>query len=266
MLSNLQKGNNKTEFVYKNPSQSADFAKYLGVDLNKLPKHIAFIMDGNGRWANSKGQKRTFGHKSGVKVVKELVKAFRFLNIPVMTVYAFSTENWKRAPEEVDFLMNLFEESIIKQCNELKENGVRVKFIGRTHELRPKLRERINWIENETKDQTGLILNVAANYGGRTEIVDAITNITNDIEIGKIHKSEINEDLISKYLYTSNQPDPDLIIRTSGEMRISNYLLWQIAYSEIWVTQTCWPDFTIPEMIQAIYDFQNRDRRFGKEK
>lgn len=265
MLGNLQK-ELSTAFLFKNPSQSIEYAKSIGVDLNKLPKHIAFIMDGNGRWASSKGQKRTFGHKSGVKIVKELVKAFRFLNIPVMTVYAFSTENWKRAPQEVDFLMNLFEESIIQQCQELKQNGVRVKFIGRIHELRPKLQEKIRWIEEETKDQTGLTLNVAANYGGRTEIVDAISKIASDIENGKINKSHINEDLIGNYLYTSEQPDPDLIVRTSGEMRISNYLLWQIAYSEIWVTETCWPDFTIPELIQAIYDFQNRDRRFGKEK
>ena len=265
MLGNLQK-KVSTNFIYKETSQSVDLAKYLGIDLKNLPKHIAFIMDGNGRWAKSKGHKRTFGHRSGVKIVKELVKSFRHLNIPVMTVYAFSTENWKRAPEEVDFLMNLFEESIINQCLELKQNGVRVKFIGRIHELRPKLREKILWIEEETKDQTGLTLNIAANYGGRTEIVDAVTKIADDIKTGKIDKEHINESLINQYLYTANQPDPDLIIRTSGEMRVSNYLLWQIAYSEIWVTQTCWPDFDIPELLQAIHDFQNRDRRFGKEK
>ncbi|MBC7473055.1 MAG: isoprenyl transferase [Candidatus Sericytochromatia bacterium] len=253
-------------FLYKDPSQSIELAKSLGVNLDKLPKHIAFIMDGNGRWANGKGRKRTFGHKSGVKVVKELVKAFRYLNIPVMTVYAFSTENWKRAPEEVEFLMNLFEDSIIKQCKELKENGVRVKFIGRINELRPNLREKIEWIEKETEEQIGLILNVATNYGGRTEIIDAVTKIAEDIKSDKIKKEDINEDLFQSYLYTPNLPDPDLIIRTSGELRISNYLLWQIAYSEIWVTQTCWPDFTIAEMIKAIYDFQNRDRKFGKEK
>lgn len=265
MLSYLQ-DKMAAPFLYKDPSQSVVIAKSLGVDLEKLPKHIAFIMDGNGRWATGKGKKRTFGHKSGVKVVKELVKAFRYLNIPVMTVYAFSTENWKRAPEEVDFLMNLFEDSIIKQCQELKENGVRVRFIGKIDELRPKLRDKIKWIEEETKNQTGLTLNVAANYGGRSEIIDAITKLADDLQNGKIKKENIDERLFENYLYTSNLPDPDLVVRTSGEMRISNYLLWQIAYSEIWVTETCWPDFTVPELIQSIYDFQNRDRRFGKEK
>ncbi len=265
MLINLKR-NELERFTYKEPSQSIELAKHLGVDLNRLPKHVAFIMDGNGRWANGKGKKRTFGHKSGVKVVKELVKAFRYLGIEVITVYAFSTENWKRTPEEVDFLMSLFEESIIKECKELKENGVRVRFIGKTEELRPKLREKINWIENETKDENKLVLNVAANYGGRTEILTAVSKIIDDVESGKLDKEKIDEKAFESYLYTANLPDPDLIIRTSGEMRISNYLLWQLAYSEIWVTETCWPDFNIPEFLEAIKEFQTRDRRFGKEK
>ena len=215
MIINL-KDEHISPVIYKEPSQTVEIAEKIGVNLKKLPKHIAFIMDGNGRWANSKGKKRTFGHRNGVKVVKDLVKAFRFLNIPVMTVYAFSTENWQRSPEEVDFLMYLFEDSIIKQCKELKENGVRVRFIGKIDELRPALREKIKWIEEETKEQNGLILNVAANYGGRKEIIDAVSKIAEDIEKGNISKSDINETLFEKYLYTSSLPDPDLLIRTSG--------------------------------------------------
>jgi undecaprenyl diphosphate synthase len=262
--------NTKNKYIapvlYKEASQSVETAKSIGVDLKKLPRHVAFIMDGNGRWAKRRGEKRTYGHRSGVKVVKELVKAFRYLNIPVMTIYAFSTENWNRSPEEVDFLMHLFEDSIIKQCNELKENNVRVRFIGRVDELRPNLIEKIRWIENETREKSGLILNVAANYGGRNEIIDAVTKIVGDVEQGRITKENISEKLFESYLYTADLPDPDLIIRTSGELRISNYLLWQIAYSEIWVTKTCWPEFTVPEFLQSIYDFQNRERKFGKEK
>lgn len=255
-----------TPDTYKETSQIIKLANYMGVDLNNLPKHIAFIMDGNGRWATTKGKKRTFGHRSGVSIVKDLVKAFRYLNIPVMTVYAFSTENWKRSPQEVDFLMNLFEESIMKECKELKANGVRVRFIGKIHELRKNLKEKIEWIERETSSESKLTLNVAVNYGGRSEILEAVSKIAKDAQDGKINPENIDESLFSNYLYTANLPDPDLIVRTSGEMRISNYLLWQIAYSEIWVTETCWPDFNIPELLEAVLDFQNRDRRFGKAK
>ncbi|MFN8671297.1 MAG: polyprenyl diphosphate synthase [Candidatus Sericytochromatia bacterium] len=250
------------------PEEIVEFAKNSGVDLTNLPKHIAFIMDGNGRWAKAKGEKRTFGHKSGVKVVKDLVKIFRYLDIPFITVYAFSSENWKRTPQEVDFLMNLFEESILKECEDLKRNGVRIRFIGRKNELRPNLVNKMEWIEKETASQNKLFFNVAINYGGRNEILDAVKNISNDVLNKKISLDEINnidEKLFEKYLYTTDMPDPDLIIRTSGEMRISNYLLWQIAYSEIWVTETRWPEFGSRELVHALYDFQNRERRFGKE-
>jgi len=250
------------------PERSLEYAIENGVEVNNLPKHIAFIMDGNGRWAKSKGEKRNFGHKSGVRVVKELVKTFRYLNIPTITIYAFSSENWKRTPQEADFLMHLFEESIIKECTQLKNNGVRVKFIGRIDELRPNLKEKVRWIEQETAEQNKLSLNIAINYGGRNEILDAVKEISNNIFNGNISKEDINnidEKFFEKYLYTSGLPDPELIIRTSGEMRISNYLLWQIAYSELWVTKTCWPDFGVKELTEALYDFQNRERRFGKE-
>jgi undecaprenyl diphosphate synthase len=258
--------NEVTPDTYKEPSQVIELANNMGVDFNKLPQHIAFIMDGNGRWATTKGKKRTFGHKSGVSIVKELVKSFRYLNIPVMTVYAFSTENWKRSPQEVDFLMNLFEDSIMKECKELKANGVRVRFIGKIHELRKNLKEKIEWIERETASESKLTLNVAVNYGGRSEILDAVTKIAKEAKDGTLNPENIDESVFSNYLYTASLPDPDLLIRTSGEMRISNYLLWQIAYSEIWVTETCWPDFNIPELLESIIDFQNRDRRFGKAK
>jgi undecaprenyl diphosphate synthase len=247
-------------------SNCLDYAKSINLNLEKLPKHIAFIMDGNGRWATSQGQQRTFGHKKGVGTVKDLVKTFRHLGLPVMTIYAFSTENWNRSKKEVSFLMSLFEQSILNECQELKENGVRVKFIGNKEEFKESLREKINWIENETKEQNQLILNVAANYGGRREIINACKNIAEDFKKGKFSLDEINESLFENYLYTKGLPDPDLIIRTSGEYRLSNYLLWQSAYSEIYITKTNWPDFTIKEFVDIIFEFQNRNRRFGKEK
>jgi undecaprenyl diphosphate synthase len=243
-----------------------EYGQSIKLDFNNLPKHIAFIMDGNGRWAISRGEKRTFGHRKGVSIVKNLVKTFRYLGLPIMTIYAFSTENWNRSKSEVSFLMNLFEESILNECQELKENGVKVKFIGNIEEFNDSLKEKINWIENETKEQNKLILNVAANYGGRKEILNACKNIAKDFKEGKFSLEEINEFLFEKYLYTKGLPDPDLIIRTSGEYRLSNYLLWQSAYSELYITKTNWPDFTIKEFIDIIFDFQNRNRRFGKEK
>jgi len=265
MLANLKK-NNLINDIYKDTSNTKELASFLGIDLEKLPAHIAFIMDGNGRWANKRGEKRTSGHRAGVKTLRNLVKAFRLLNIPVITVYAFSTENWKRTPEEVDFLMKLFEESIMKEARALKEKGVRVKFIGRISELRESLQEKIRWIEEETASEKDLIFNIAINYGGRSEILDAVKSISEEVKKGNISENDIDEKLFSEHLYTAGQPDPDLIIRTSGEYRISNYLLWQLAYSEIWVTETCWPDFAIPEFLEAIYQFQQRDRRFGQTK
>jgi len=233
------------------------------IDLKNLPQHIAFIMDGNGRWAEAKGKNRFKGHLAGAEVVKDLVKAFLFLKIPVMTIYAFSTENWQRAPAEVGFLMSLFERFIDNECLELKKNGVKLRFIGNTDELNDSLNKKIKWAEKETENENKLILNIAVNYGSRREILDAVSGILNDIENKIISKKDITEKSFSNYLYTATLPDPDLVIRTSGEMRLSNYLLWQVAYSEIWITKTFWPDFTVPEFFQAIAEFQQRERRFG---
>jgi undecaprenyl diphosphate synthase len=235
-----------------------------GIDLKRLPQHIAFIMDGNGRWAVEKGKSRLKGHLAGAGLIKEFVRVFKDLKIPVMTIFAFSSENWQRPPEEVDFLMNLFESFINQECRELKNNGVRLRFIGKIDQLNSSLQQKIKWAETETANGKELILNVAINYGARKEIIDAVSEIIYDIENNKITKKDINEKNFANYLYTRSLPDPDLLIRTSGEMRISNYLLWQIAYSELWITKTLWPDFTVKELLQAIYDYQHRDRRFGK--
>jgi undecaprenyl diphosphate synthase len=241
-----------------------DLIKQLKIDLKKLPEHVALIMDGNGRWASGKSKSRYEGHLAGTKVVKELVKLFRHLEIPVMTLFAFSTENWQRPFIEVSFLMDLFEEFIEKECLNLKNNGIKLRFIGEISGLRPGLQRKIAWAENITKDQHKLTLNIAINYGGRTEIINAVKKIADDLQNNKLKKTEINEKIFNNYLYTANLPEPDLLIRTSGEMRISNYLLWQIAYSEIWVTDTLWPDFTGSEFLKAISDYQGRSRRFGK--
>lgn len=236
----------------------------IGINLSKLPKHIGFIMDGNGRWAVRQGQDRSFGHRAGVKTVKNLVKCFRELGIPFMTIYAFSTENWNRPKSEVNFLMNLFSEVIEKECQELKKNGVRVRFIGRITELNQQLQEKLLWISKETESNSDLNLTVAFNYGGRAEIIDAVKNIVKEFQNGNLKIDEINDELFSKYLYTYNIPDPDLIIRTSGEIRVSNFLLWQIAYAEIFTTPICWPEFSVDDFLIALYEFQNRQRRFGR--
>jgi undecaprenyl diphosphate synthase len=244
--------------------ESLSLVYFSALNPEKLPRHVAFIMDGNGRWASEKGENRLKGHLAGTGVVKKLVRCFLDLKIPVMTIYAFSSENWQRPPEEVNFLMNLFETFISKECRELKNNGVRLRFIGNLAELNQSLREKIKWAERETVNQDKLLLNVAINYGGRKEIIDAVARIIDDVENHKLGKKEINEKNFAGYLYTAALPDPDLVIRTSGEMRLSNYLLWQAAYSEFWVTKTFWPDFSEAEFLQALYDYQNRERRFGR--
>ena len=238
-------------------------SKEFLIDIEKLPKHIAFIMDGNGRWAQQRGQPRSIGHKAGVDTVKTLVKCFRALNIPIMTIFAFSTENWKRPKEEVDFLMNLFKDVIDRECRELKDNGVKVNFIGKLDDLSPLLQKKIDYIKAETSHNSKLLLNVAINYGGRTEILNAVKQIGEDLLDGKLDVNNISEQIFEKYLFTTDIPDPDLLIRTSGEMRISNYLLWQIAYSELWMTPICWPDFREEQLLKALQDYQHRQRKFG---
>lgn len=228
-----------------------------------MPKHIAVIMDGNGRWAKSRGLARTAGHRVGVQALKSLIIALDELGIQYLTVYAFSTENWKRPADEINALMELMVEFIDKEIDYLHEKGVRVNPIGDISHLTGKTYERIVFAREKTKENQHIILNVALNYGGRQEIVRATKAICRDVQEQKLCLDDLDEALFSSYLYTAGQPDPDLLIRPSGEMRVSNFLLWQIAYSEFWITNVLWPDFGKEHLWQAIWDYQNRDRRYG---
>lgn len=233
------------------------------IDMNNLPKHIAIIMDGNGRWAKKRGLVRTIGHRAGVESVKKVIKASTELGIKYLTLYAFSTENWKRPADEINALMNLLVEYLSKEINELAMNKIKINFIGDLSILPEKCKREIEHAHNVTKNNNRLVLNIALNYGGRDEILKAVKKIYKKIEIGELKFSQITEETISDNLYTKNQPDPDLIIRTSGEKRLSNFLLWQAAYSELWFTDVLWPDFDKKHLIEAILHYQKRNRRFG---
>lgn len=233
------------------------------IDKKRLPKHIAIIMDGNGRWAQRQGLLRSFGHRAGVESLRDIVKLCCELDIQVLTVYAFSTENWKRPREEVIVLMDLLVEYLNKEMRELNEKGVRINPIGRLDELPQPARDALTDAVKLTRENNQLILNIALNYGGRTEIIDAIRAIAADIEKGYYKASQIDADLISDHLYTAGQPEPDLLIRPSGDYRISNFLLWQLAYTEFWYTSTLWPDFRRYHLLRALVDYQRRERRFG---
>ena len=225
--------------------------------LNILPAHIAIIMDGNGRWAKKRGLPRIMGHKEGIKAVKRVVKAARKYGIKYLTLYSFSTENWKRPEEEVRFLFRLMEERLQVEGKNLHKNNVKVLFIGRRDNLPSVLQKIMNDIEKLTKNNTGLNLIFAINYGSRQEIVDGVRKIIAE------GTKKITEEDITNHLWTGNIPDPDLIIRTSGEKRLSNFLLWQAAYSELYFTPVLWPDFTEADLLKALFDFQRRKRRFG---
>lgn len=233
------------------------------LDLDKLPQHVGIIMDGNGRWATGKGLIRTSGHKAGAVTLKNIFKTCVNLKIPVLTIYAFSTENWKRPKTEVTFLMELFSSFLAAQIDELCENNVRLKFIGKIDELPTKLVKEFRRAEEITKNNTGIQFNVAVNYGGRDEIITAVKNIAQQVKDGLLSIEDIDDKVFDDNLYTKNLPPVDLMIRTSGDMRLSNFLLWQSAYAEFWFTKTNWPDFTPEEFIEALIDFQHRDRRFG---
>ena len=233
-------------------------------DLDRLPRHIGIIMDGNGRWATGRGLIRTSGHKAGVRTLKKILAACVNLNRPmILTVYAFSTENWKRPSSEVNFLMSLFSSFLAEQIDEMCEKNVRIRFIGRIDELPGTLPQELYAAQERTKDNTGVLLNVAVNYGGQDELVQAVRQIAGKVESGDISADRIDGKVIEDNLYTAGLPPVDLMIRTSGDMRLSNFLLWQAAYAELWFTKTNWPDFTPEEFMQAIADFQKRDRRFG---
>ena len=231
---------------------------------DRLPQHIAVIMDGNGRWARKRGLHRYEGHQEGVKAVRKLTENATELGIKYLTIYAFSTENWFRPKAEVDALMDLLADTVVKQTPDLLKNNVRLHTIGDLDSLPEKAREKMQQSIKETSVSTGLNLIVALSYSSKQEITRAVQNIARELKDGKISEQDITADTISQHLYTSEFPDPDLLIRTSGELRISNFLLWQLAYTELYFTPCLWPDFDMEELCRAIVDYQNRERRFGK--
>lgn len=233
------------------------------IDKSNIPAHIAIIMDGNGRWAKKRGLPRSIGHKAGVETIRDIVKASSSLGIKYLTLYAFSTENWTRPNEEVNILMKLLLEYLKNEIKELHMNNVIVRTIGDTSQLPKECIEELNNAYELTKTNNGLTLNLGLNYGGRDEIKRAIIDIANEVKLGKIKVEDINEELISDKLDTNYMPDPDLIIRPSGEYRVSNFLLWQLAYSEFWYSNIYWPDFKREHLYNAILDYQKRNRRFG---
>jgi undecaprenyl diphosphate synthase len=233
------------------------------IDKEKLPHHIAIIMDGNGRWAKKKFLNRISGHIKGVNAVREVVTACRELGIKVLTLYAFSIENWKRPTDEVNALMGLLKEYLQKECEEMVQNNIRLNVIGRIDDLPLDVQTTLRETIKKTGDCDEMVLNLALSYGGRSEILHAVQGIISDLEKGKVKPEEITVQRFPEYLWTRGIPDPDLLIRTSGEFRVSNFLLWQIAYTELYVTDTLWPDFDRKELLKAIVDYQSRERRFG---
>jgi len=243
------------------PSGSDELPLVRSIDFERLPRHVAIIMDGNGRWAKLRHKRRVEGHRAGIASVREVVETSARLGLQVLTLYAFSLENWKRPKTEVATLMGLLKHYLRMELNTLLKNNIRFQVIGRPG-LPADVAAELDLGTERTRHCTGLHFNIALNYGGRAEITDAVRRLVADALAGK-HGAPIEEDTISAYLYTAGQPDPDLLIRTSGEMRVSNFLLWQIAYSEIWVTDVLWPDFRRRHLLQAIADYQKRERRYG---
>jgi undecaprenyl diphosphate synthase len=233
------------------------------LDLNNLPKHVAVIMDGNGRWAKQRGIDRVRGHRQGAEAVREIVRTSREIGIEWLTLYAFSEENWKRSKTEISALMHLLKRFLKSELQEMMENGIRLRTIGRTDKLPQNTRYLLDATIDQTAPNRDMTLTLALSYGGRQEIVDAVTKIAKEVHGGRINPDEISSQSFQNYLYAEDMPDPDLLIRTSGEYRISNFLLWQIAYSELYITRTYWPDFRKEEYLSAIQDFQKRERRFG---
>lgn len=230
-------------------------------DPNSVPRHIAVIMDGNGRWAKQRGKNRLSGHKAGIEAVRETIRCANDVGVDYLTIYGFSSENWKRPADEVTGLMDLFAKTMLAEVEELHKEQVRVRAIGHLKALPRKTREAFEKAWDMTKNNSGMTLFVAVNYGGRTEIVDGIKAYLNDLQAGSA--PELDDETFSRYLYTADAPDPDLLIRTSGELRISNFLLWQIAYAEFYCTDVLWPDFDRYELLRAMIAYQKRDRRFG---
>ena len=236
---------------------------FFDIDINNLPKHIAIIMDGNGRWAKKRFLPRTAGHKAGVETVRKVITECKRLGIKHVTLYTFSTENWKRPALEVETLMTLLQSYLKKEVEELNINNVKLTAIGDIEKLPKSCLDELKRAMELTKDNDGPNLNLALNYGGRYDITEAVKQISRDIENHKLNSDDITEETIKNYLSTKSIPDPDLVIRTSGEQRLSNFLLWELAYAELYFTDVYWPDFDEKELQRAIYAYQNRDRRFG---
>jgi undecaprenyl diphosphate synthase len=229
-----------------------------------MPNHIAVIMDGNGRWAKKKGALRIFGHQNAVQAVREVTEGCGELGVKYLTLYAFSTENWGRPKEEVDGLMELLVNTVKKEIKTLMENQVRLLTIGETSHLPQKCQDNLAWAIEKTRENTGLTLIMALSYSGRWEITQAMRKVADEVKKGTLDPAQINEHTIENFLETSGIPDPELLIRTSGELRVSNFLLWQIAYTELYITPTLWPDFRKEHLYEAIWSYQQRERRFGK--
>jgi len=238
---------------------------YRHLDSARLPKHIAIIMDGNGRWAKRRHMPRVAGHRAGVAAVRSTVETAARIHIQALTLYAFSEENWKKRPQsEVDFLMRLLSRYLKAEVPTLNKNNIRLEYIGRQHELPQDVQERMEWAREATARNSGMVLTLALNYSARSELVDAFRSMVSAAaQNGGIEHLTIDEDTVARHLYTRHLPDPDLVVRTSGEMRLSNFLLWQLAYAEIYVTQTLWPDFRGSHLLEGIAEYQKRERRYG---
>jgi undecaprenyl diphosphate synthase len=245
------------------PSGSEELSLLRSIDFERLPRHVAIIMDGNGRWAKLRHKRRVEGHRAGIASVRDVVETSARLGLQVLTLYAFSVENWKRPQTEVSTLMELLKRYLRMELDTLLKNNIRFQVIGRTAELPRDVQQELRRAVERTREHSGLLFNIALNYGGRSEITDAVRALVGEAVRTGRDPSTIEEHDLSAKLYTAGQPDPDLLIRTSGELRISNFLLWQIAYAEIWVTDVLWPDFRRRHLLQAIADFQKRERRYG---
>jgi undecaprenyl diphosphate synthase len=241
------------------PAGGAEESLARQIETDRLPRHVAIIMDGNGRWAGQRHLPRVEGHRAGIDSVRDVVETSARLGLEVLTLYAFSVENWKRPATEISTLMMLLKRYLRLELSTLLRNNIRFKVIGRTDALAPDVMEELLAAERKTSTNTGMLFNIALNYGGRTEIVDAARRAM----ASGLEPQDLDEDRFASFLYTAGQPDPDLLIRTSGEMRVSNFLLWQIAYAEIWVTDTLWPDFRCRHLLEGVLAYQKRDRRFG---
>lgn len=245
------------------PAISEQDGESLGLESRQLPRHIAIIMDGNGRWASRRGFPRIEGHRQGVNSVRTVVEESTRLGIEQLTLYCLSSENWKRPALELNLLMQLLKKFVIGEREEIMRQNIRFSTIGRRSDLPKDVLAEVDKTIDESRNNTGMQLCLALNYGSRSEIVDAVKSIVREVEQGGLKAEDIDEEVISSHLYTAGMPDPDLVIRTAGEMRVSNFLLWQISYAELWVTETYWPDFSVNDFWQALRDFAARDRRFG---